>query len=189
MCPAGPSGQRGEATASARNHNPVGVWSGAEGVPSLRSKRPETAFRISHRGLSSPLLRFTDFVSCPLDTSLSGLGRKWTLAIIRDIGLYGVDRFSRLRKSIPDIPPKVLATRLKELEAQGIVRKSVEKARPPKIVRWSLTEKGLDALRVEMAVAAYGSRWYAHDVFEDGRPRSMREIYNHRGIQLFTKIL
>ena len=128
-----------------------------------------------------------DFAQCPVETSLGVLGKKWTMAIIRDIGAYGVDRFNRLLKSLDTIPPKVLATRLKQLEEEGIIKKYVEKSVPPKIIRWSLTEKGVDAIRIGMMLGVFGSKWYADRVFDDKRPRKMTEIYNRQGIELLMK--
>ena len=136
--------------------------------------------------MKSPFVSI-DFAQCPIETSLGVLGKKWTMAIIRDIGGYGVDRFNRLQKSLPGIPSKVLATRLKQLENEGFVQKYVEKSVPPKIVRWSLTEKGVDAMRVGMMLAAFGSKWYADRVFDDKIPRRMNQIYNHLGIELLMK--
>ncbi len=148
----------------------------------------DSEFRHSHKDLRSPLLK-VDFVNCPVEASMGILGKKWTLVLVRDIGAYGVDRFSRLRRSLPRIPPKVLATRLKQLEQEGFLRRSVVKGTPPKVIRWSLTEKGVDALRVGMMMSAFGSRWCASSVFEDARPRTMREMYTHDALKLFMKNL
>jgi DNA-binding HxlR family transcriptional regulator len=146
----------------------------------------ESKYRRSHKQLKSPFVD-VDFAQCPVETSLGVLGKKWTMAIIRDIGAYGVDRFNRLLKSLPGIPTKVLATRLRQLEQEGFIKKYVEKSVPPKIVRWSLTEKGVDAIRVAMMLAVFGSKWYADRVFDDKRPRRMTEIYNRQGIELLMK--
>jgi len=64
--------------------------------------------------------------------------------------------------------------RLKELERDGIIQKSEDN---DSIVRWSLTEKGEDALPILMRLIAFGSKWYARDVFEDKVPRSLNEIF------------
>jgi DNA-binding HxlR family transcriptional regulator len=128
-----------------------------------------------------------DFADCPVETSLGILGKKWTMAIIRDIGAYGVDRFSGLSRSLPGISSKILATRLKRLEQEGFIEKVVEKKVPPKVIRWSLTEKGVDAIRIGMMLAVFGSKWFAAKVFDDGIPRKMVEIYNREGIELFMK--
>ncbi len=154
----------------------------------MQVRTTETEYRRTHAGLRSPFVKVA-FVNCPVEASLGILGRKWTMAIIRDIGAYGVDRFSRLRKSLPGIPPKVLATRLKQLELEGFLRRTVERELPPRSVRWSLTEKGIDAVRVGMVLGAFGSRWYAGRIFEDGSPRRMSEIYTPEALELFTRIL
>ena len=146
----------------------------------------ESEFRRTHKGLESKYLSVT-FADCPVQASLGILGKKWTFLIIREISTYGRDRFSRLIKALPGIPPKVLATRLRQLELEGFIQKYVEKSVPPKVVRWSLTEKGVDAVRVAMMLAGFGSRWYADTVFEDKRPRKMREIFNREGMDLLTR--
>jgi len=89
-----------------------------------------------------------EFADCPVETSLNSLGKKWAMLIIRDIGVYGIDRFNQLLKSLPGIPSKILATRLKQLEREGFLTRKVERAVPPQVVRWSLMDKGLDAARV-----------------------------------------
>ncbi|HZY46907.1 MAG TPA: winged helix-turn-helix transcriptional regulator [Candidatus Bathyarchaeia archaeon] len=80
-----------------------------------------------------------------------------------------------------------MATRLKQLEQDGFLTRRVERAVPPQVVRWSLTEKGLDAARVGMMMAAFGCKWNADKVFYDKRPRKMHEIYNREGMELLTK--
>ena len=128
-----------------------------------------------------------DFADCPVEISLGIPGKKWTMAIIRDIGAYGVDRFNRLLKSLPGIPHKVLAMRLKQLEHEGFIKKYIEKSVPPKVIRWSLTEKGVDAIRIGMILGAFGSKWYADRVFDDKRPRKLSEVYSNEGIKFLMK--
>ena len=146
----------------------------------------ESEFRRTHRNLAAKYLK-VEFADCPLTASLGLLGKKWTILIIRDIGIYGRDRFNLLLKSIPGIPSKVLATRLKQLEHEGFIEKFVEKSVPPKIIRWSLTEKGLDAVRIGMMIGAFGSRWHADVVFDDKRPRRMHELLDDQGMALLTR--
>jgi DNA-binding HxlR family transcriptional regulator len=149
-------------------------------------RAPVTDYRKSHKNLKSQFVN-VDFADCPVETSLGVLGKKWTMAIIRDVGAYGVDRFSGLRRSLPGIPAKVLATRLRQLEQGGFLQKTIEKSVPPKVVRWALTEKGVDAIRIGMMLGAFGSKWYADRVFDDKRPRKMSEVYSHEGMSLFMK--
>ncbi len=146
----------------------------------------ESEFRRTHRNFT-PRFVNVEFADCPVETSLETLGKKWAMLIVRDIGVYGIDRFNQLLKSMSGIPSKVLATRLKQLEKDGFLTRNVERAVPPQIVRWSLTEKGLDAARVGMMMAALGCKWNADKVFDDKRPRKMHEIYNREGMELLMK--
>ena len=146
----------------------------------------ESEFSRTHKNLEAKYLNIK-FLNCPVEASLGLLGKKWTIIILRDIGGYGVDRFSRLVKSLPGIPPKVLATRLKDLEQERFIEKHVEKSDPPKIIRWSLTEKGLDAIRIAMMLAVFGSKWNADRVFNDKRPRKAQEIFNKDAMALLTR--
>jgi len=146
----------------------------------------ESDFRRTHRNLEARYLK-VEFADCPLTASMGLLGKKWTMLIIRDIGIYGRDRFNLLTRSIPTIPPKMLATRLGQLEDEGFVKKKVERSSPPKIVRWSLTERGLDAVRIGMMIGAFGSKWHANVVFDDKRPRLMNELLNEEGMKLLTR--
>src|SRR6266571_8957972 len=45
------------------------------------------------------------------------------------------------------------------------------------IVRWTLTEKGEDTLPILTRLMAFGSKWYAKEVFDDKIPRSLNEIF------------
>lgn len=147
---------------------------------------PESEFRRTHKNLEAKWLNVT-FSECPVEASLGVMGKKWTFLILRDIGGYDRDRFSKLTKALPSIPPKVLAARLKQLEQGGFIERHVERSVPPKIIKWTLTEKGLDAIRIAMMLTVFGSKWHADRVFNDKRPRKVREIFNEEGIALLMR--
>ncbi len=86
-----------------------------------------------------------------------------------------IQRFNRLLEHIPGITPRVLSQRLKELETEGFI-KCVER-NGPKLVRWDLAEKGEDTLPILMSFIAFGSKWYADSVFQDKKPRTLKQIY------------
>src|SRR3989441_4867910 len=113
------------------------------------------------------------FCQCPIIASMGVLGRKWTTLLLRDIGFRKIDRFNHLIESIPGLTPRVLSMRLKELERDGIIRKTEDE---DLVVRWTLTEKGEDTLPILTRLMAFGSKWYAKEVFEDKVPRSLNEI-------------
>lgn len=117
-----------------------------------------------------------EFIHCPIRTSLGVLGKKWTILILRDIGFLKINRFNRLLESIRGLTPRVLSMRLRELEKEGFIECTEEK-RSPMIVQWELTEKGKDTMPILMQLTAFGSKWYSNIVFEDKKPRMLKEIF------------
>jgi DNA-binding HxlR family transcriptional regulator len=126
-----------------------------------------------NKGVITPQIRF---VKCPIRTTLGVLGKKWTILIIRDIGLRRIVRFNRLLESISGLTPRVLSMRLKELEEEDFIE-CVEESRSPSMVIWRLTQKGKDTLPILMQLTAFGSKWYSDVVFEDKVPRKLKEIF------------
>ena len=117
------------------------------------------------------------FVNCPIRTSLGILGKKWTILIIRDIGVRKINRFNRILESIPGLTPRVLSMRLKELEKEGLIECIEKKKSSTMMFLWRLTEKGKDTLPILMQMVAFSSKWYADLIFEDKRPRKFSEIF------------
>ena len=117
------------------------------------------------------------FVNCPIRTSLGILGKKWTILIIRDIGVRKINRFNRILESIAGLTPRVLSMRLKELEKEGLIECIEKKKSSTMMVLWRLTEKGKDTLPILMQMVAFSSKWYADLIFEDKRPRKFSEIF------------
>lgn len=85
------------------------------------------------------------------------IGRRWCGAIARTL-LGGPRYFSELARSIPDISPRALSQRLKELEAEGIVVRRVEATSPVR-VRYELTEKGRSLESVVVEVERWAHAW------------------------------
>jgi len=133
-------------------------------------------------GTFAPSIRFA---RCPIQVSLGVLGKKWTLLVLRDIGFRKIDRFNRLLESVRGITPRVLSMRLRELEESGFIERVEDK--PPIIVRWALTRKGRDALPILVDFVAFGARWYSAETFEDGRPRSMDELFKPEALKIFAQ--
>jgi len=122
----------------------------------------------------------TQFRVCPIHITVNILGKKWTLLILRDIALRKINRFNQLRRSIPGLTPRVLTLRLQELEEAGFIRAEIIRE-SPRVVEWELTEKGMDIIPILMSILAFGARWYAEEVFEDQKPRTLEEIYSLHG--------
>lgn len=86
------------------------------------------------------------------------IGRRWTGAILRAL-LYGVRRFSDLAHAVPGLSDRMLAERLKELEAEGIVCRTVYPETPVRI-EYSLTEKGRALEAVVRALSEWAETWH-----------------------------
>lgn len=89
--------------------------------------------------------------ACPVETTLTLIGNKWQVLILRDLNLNGTMRFGELRRSVGKISQKVLTTNLRSMEESGLVHREVFAEVPPR-VEYSLTNLGqslkpvLDAL-------------------------------------------
>jgi DNA-binding HxlR family transcriptional regulator len=68
------------------------------------------------------------------------VGKRWTGAILLVL-MDGPAHFSALKQLVPDISDRLLSERLKELEAEGVVARTVIDASPVR-VEYALTEKG-----------------------------------------------
>jgi DNA-binding HxlR family transcriptional regulator len=92
------------------------------------------------------------------------IGRRWTGAIIFVL-LRSSCRFAALREAIPDITDRMLSDRLQELEAEGIVARTVVPETPVR-VEYSLTKKGRSLVTAIDAIADWAHKW-----IELGPPR------------------
>jgi len=91
---------------------------------------------------------------CPVARAHEVLGGKWTTLIFRDL-MGGVRRYSELMRSLDGISPRMLAERLKMLEAEGLVTRTVFPTVPP-TTEYALTELGRGMGPVIQAMAAFG---------------------------------
>ena len=97
---------------------------------------------------------------CPVyHRAVELIGRRWTGAILRVL-LSGATRFSDVTAAIPGLSDRLLSERLKELEAEGIVSRTVIPATPVRI-EYRLTEKGRALGDVMAAIAAWAETWLA----------------------------
>jgi DNA-binding HxlR family transcriptional regulator len=92
--------------------------------------------------------------ACPLLECMTIIGGAWTPNIIWYLR-GGPRRFSELRADIPQISPKILTARLRELESSGVVDRKVMPTSPPS-VEYSLNELGQRLVPAIEAIAAVG---------------------------------
>ncbi len=89
-------------------------------------------------------ISFTEITACPvryvlaINDTLNVLTGKWKLPIIGTL-LYNKKRFGEIQQNIPRITPRMLSKELKELEINGIVKRTVYQT-VPLSVEYELTE-------------------------------------------------
>lgn len=89
------------------------------------------------------------------------IGRRWTGAIIFVL-LKARCRFATLRDAIPDITDRMLSDRLQELEAEGIVERTVIPETPVR-VEYALTKKGRALAEAVDAISKWADKWVEVD--------------------------
>lgn len=80
---------------------------------------------------------------CPIAQALSAIGGKWKLRILCTLSVDGTQRFNDILKKTKGITNAMLASSLKEMEADGIINR-VQYAEIPPRVEYSLTQHGRD---------------------------------------------
>lgn len=113
------------------------------------------------------------FAARPIKPDLGVLGRKWALLILADVGLRRVDRFSSLLRSNPQLNPRILSRRLRELEEAGMIIRKEQNRAPRPVVQWVMTEKGLDILPAIVRLIVFGARWHVENPFHGELPRRL----------------
>ena len=85
------------------------------------------------------------------------LGRRWNPQVIRVL-LYGPARFGELRERVPGISDNLLSERLKQLETEGIVLRTVHGGRPV-LIGYSLTEAGAGLCTAITAMGEWAEKY------------------------------
>ena len=83
--------------------------------------------------------------------ALELVGERWALLIVRDL-LVGPRRYGELAEGLPRIPTNILAQRLKELQAAGLIRRAPRS----RVIVYELTPYGRELEPVVLALGAWG---------------------------------
>ena len=94
--------------------------------------------------------------ACGIARALDVVGERWALLIVREL-LLGPQRFSDLRHALPKASSNLIADRLRELDAHGVIRR---RRLPPPAASWvyELTEWGRDLEPILLALGGWGLR-------------------------------
>jgi DNA-binding HxlR family transcriptional regulator len=102
---------------------------------------------------------------CPMAHALDLIGERWALLVVLEL-MHGVKRYSDLAEALPGIGTNILAARLRDLEAHGIVTRRT--LPPPAASRvYDLTDYGRELKPVMRELALWGARSLGPPTDED----------------------
>jgi DNA-binding HxlR family transcriptional regulator len=90
--------------------------------------------------------------------SVELIGRRWSSAILMAVA-RGARRFSEIRASVPGLSDRMLAQRLKELDAAGILAREVVPTMPVQVT-YRLTPRGSELMASLQPLVRWGLRWH-----------------------------
>ena len=95
--------------------------------------------------------------ACPVESTLTLISDKWKVLILRDL-MPGTKRCGELKKSIGTVTQKVLTAQLRQMEASGLLTRTVYAEVPPR-VEYTLTDLGRSLRPVLDAMEAWGKAY------------------------------
>ena len=96
---------------------------------------------------------------CPVATTVQLIGNKWKLLILRNL-MARPWRFNEMLRSIPGISQKVLTDSLRQMEADGIITRTVYPEVPPR-VEYALSPLGESMRPILMSMQSWGAAYKA----------------------------
>ena len=100
------------------------------------------------------MVKKEELPACPVATTVSLIGSKWKLLIMRNL-LIRPWRFNELQRDLEGISQKVLTDSLRSMEADGIITRTVYPEVPPH-VEYSLSELGESMRPIIAAMEEWG---------------------------------
>ena len=86
------------------------------------------------------------------------VGKRWTGAIVAVLLAGGPMRFSEVAQAVPQLSDRLLSERVKELEARGVVERTVHPGTPAR-VEYALTEMGRALAPALDELGTWARRW------------------------------
>lgn len=103
------------------------------------------------------MIKKEDLPACPVATTVSLIGSKWKLLIMRNL-LVRPWRFNELQRDLEGISQKVLTESLRSMEADGLITRTVYPEVPPH-VEYALSETGESMRPIIEAMAQWGTEY------------------------------
>ena len=99
----------------------------------------------------------------PFDYAVSLIGGKWKMQILFWLWRDEVMRYSEIKRALGSVTHKMLSTKLKELETDGLILRREYPGVPPK-VEYRLSEKGQSLMPVLQSICQWGHEHIPQDV-------------------------
>jgi DNA-binding HxlR family transcriptional regulator len=99
--------------------------------------------------------------SCSVYRTVDFLGKRWTILVLLELYKGGArkKRYSELKRRLSGITPKMLCSRLRELEKLKVVRRTVDPKAFPVRTEYALTESGRDFVSIIRGVKSWALKW------------------------------
>ena len=111
---------------------------------------------------------------CPIDNTFRIIGKKFTVLILRNMIYSRQKHFNEFLNSIDGINPNTLSTRLREMEKNKIIERTIFHETPVRI-EYSLTEKGKELLPILDQMAAFSMK-HAPEIYKNNKTSSFQEV-------------
>ena len=102
---------------------------------------------------------------CTVYKSIDFIGKRWTILILlelykkKDQAENRSKRYTEIKNSIPDITPKILSARLRELEERKMITKKIGAVAFPVKCEYTLTKKGVAFIKVIKDIKKWALKW------------------------------
>jgi len=104
--------------------------------------------------------------NCPVYKTAGIIGKKWSLLIILELyrGTSKIKRYKDIKSKIPEISPKLLSIRLKELEKNKMILKKIDSSSFPIKTMYSLTESGVEFIKIIKDIKKWSFKWKSQSI-------------------------
>lgn len=95
---------------------------------------------------------------CPVQATINVLAGKWKVMILWHLG-FGTKRFAELKHLLPGVSEKVLTDQLRQLQADGVIRRTSDGSSPAR-VDYCLTTAGEELIPEMERLCHWGSKHF-----------------------------
>ena len=125
--------------------------------------------------------------TCAIAYSLSIIGDKWSLLILRDIIIHKKSRFKEFKDSKEKIATNILSNRLKSLSSEGLIKKLDPKG-TKKSTRYIVTSRGFTTLPIIIDMYLFSIELIDETMLNPSQINIKKEITSNRNLFEKTRI-